>query len=90
MSVGLIFFILIQAFALIFFLEAMRRTYLRAKEFPLKETSETLPFRFVRLGHVVTFYVLFYLVWVAFSFWLYFVWLNGDVSVVPEQPTLNL
>ncbi|MFH1012192.1 MAG: hypothetical protein V1760_00375 [Candidatus Peregrinibacteria bacterium] len=92
MSLSLIFFIVIHIFALAFFMEALRRIHQRTKEYPLEDTSETIPFGLVRLRHVVFLYILIYLAWLLISFWLYFQWMDGGVSFLssPSDTILNL
>ena len=88
MSISLIFFIVIQVLALAYFLEVMRRIRQRVKEYPLEDSPETLPFGFVKLRHVILFYVLLYLIWVLLSFWLYFRWMAGEGSLPNSPETL--
>ena len=71
MSISLIIFIIIHLGVLVFVVELFRRMAMRAREDPLEETRETLPFGFLRLRHVVVMFIIGYLLWVIFSFWLY-------------------
>jgi len=66
-----IIFIIIQASALAYFVEALRNIGKRAKEYPLKESKRTLPFGIIKLRHAVFSFILAYLGWVIFSTWLY-------------------
>lgn len=91
MSITFIIFIVLQILAFAYFLEVMRRLRQRTREYPLKDTSETLPFGFVRLSHIVLIYITLYLLWVLLSFWLYFNWLNVSAALsTPTAETLNL
>ena len=80
MSAELVSFIFIHAISLAFFVEVLRRTAKRANEYELKETAQTLPFGFVRLRHLVIVYVLFYLIWIVVSIFLYLFFINGGLS----------
>ena len=91
MSITLIIFIALQILAFAYFLEVIRRIRQRVKEYPLEDSSETLPFGFVRLRHVIFIYIVLYLFWVLLSFWLYFIWVNvGNASLPTPVETLNL
>ena len=94
MSFSFIFFIIVHVLALAYFLEAMRRVRQRSKEYPLHESADTLPFRWVRLRHIVILYGLVYVAWVLVSLWLYFGWLQGgtaeNLPPPPNQTILNL
>jgi len=86
MSVSFIVFIIIHVCILVFFVESLRRITKRAHEYPLEETSETLPFGFLRLRHVVIAYVIVYLLWILFSIWIYFVFVEPTFfSASPES-----
>jgi len=76
MSTTLILFIAIQLFSLIYFVELLRRIYIRSREYGLKETRHTLPFGFLRLRHVIVVYILSYAVWVIASVFLYSYFIN--------------
>lgn len=84
MSASLIIFILIHIVALSFLVEALRRLLKLYRQYPLKESRQTLPFGFLRVRHIVIIYVLLYLVWIASSFLLY------GYFVEPNTPILNL
>ena len=58
MSVSLIIFIVLHLLAFVFFIEALRRISHRNKEYPLEETSRTLPFGFFKLRYVVILYII--------------------------------
>ena len=81
MYIDLILFIVLQLIAFLFFAETIRRVIRRAREFPLKEDASTLPFSFVRLRHVVIFYIVSYLLWVLFSLWVYFSLIHSSIPV---------
>ena len=87
MSISFIVFIVVHLLALAYFLEIMRRVRQRAKEYPLHDTSETLPFGFVRLRHIIVLYALLYLLWVAFSVGFYIKWLDIGAGPALPQPT---
>ena len=76
MTFRLILFIIIQLAALIYFIEMLRRVSKRANEYGLKDSKETLPFGFIRLKHVIILYVFSYLIWVFFSFLMYFIFID--------------
>lgn len=76
MSVSFIIFIIIQIVTFAYFVESLRRTSIRVHEYPLEERHETLPFRSIRLRHVIILYVVTYLIWVGFSIWLYVTFIN--------------
>jgi len=79
MSSKLILFITIHLAALIYFVELLRRIYLRSKDYELKESRETLPFGLIRLRHVITLFVLSYVVWVIGSFFLYYYFIDPSL-----------
>ena len=81
MSISLIIFIIIHLIVLAFFVETVRRVLLRMREYPLEETPETLPFRSLRLKHILILYVLAYILWIASSLWLYHLFLGGVTPV---------
>lgn len=81
MSTTLILFITIHLVALVYFVEQLRRVHVRSREYELKEDRSTLPFGFVRLRHVVVFYVFCYLLWIIGSFILYYYFI--DPSSIP-------
>jgi hypothetical protein len=83
MSTSLAIFIIIHLAALIYFVELLRRTYVRSHDFDLREDSSTLPFGFLRLRHIVILYVVLYLVWVFASFILYFTLISPSPAVGP-------
>lgn len=76
MSVNFIIFIIINLAVLAFFIESLRRISQRAREYPLEETHESLPFGFLRLRHIVIVYILMYFAWVGFSIWLYTIFID--------------
>ena len=85
MSASFIIFIVIHVCILGFFVESLRRITKRAHEYPLEETPETLPFGFLRLRHIVIVYVIVYLLWILFSIWLYFVFVEpASFSIMPQ------
>lgn len=95
MSVNFILFIVIHLAAFTYFIEMLRRTYKRAHEYELEDTSETLPFGFVRLRHVVVLYIISYLAWIVFSVVLYMYFVSGTFSIgggyqAPRDAILNL
>lgn len=79
MSVSFIFFIVIQAGALAYFVESLRRTAIRVREYPLEETHETLPFGILKLRYAIILYVVTYLLWVGLSFWLYLTFVDPNL-----------
>ncbi len=83
MSVSFIIFIIIQIVTFAYFVESLRRTAIRVREYPLEETHETLPFRSLRLKHVIILYIIAYLVWVGFSIWLYIIFI--DPTLISES-----
>jgi len=85
MSSKLIFFLFIHLLALVFFAELLRRVYVRSHEYNLKEGHETCPFGFIRLRHIIFFYILFYIVWVVGSVFLYRLFINSSPETI--QPT---
>lgn len=87
MSFSLVLFIIIQLAALIFFLEMLRRVHKRINEYYLKENKRTLPFGFVRLRYVIIIYIISYGLWLILSFFVYFTYINGDVSSVGAPST---
>ncbi len=96
MSVSFIIFIIIQVVVLAYFVESLRRIAVRVREYPLEETHETLPFRGVRLKHIIIFYIIVYLIWVGFSIWLYIIFIDpallsesGEIST-PRNVILDL
>jgi hypothetical protein len=76
MTFRLILFIIIQLAALIFFIEMLRRVSKRVNEYDLEDNPKTLPFGFIRLKHIVVLYIFSYLIWVLFSFLLYFIFID--------------
>lgn len=93
MSIVFILFIVLHVLALAYFLEVMRRLRHRAREYPLTETKETIPFGRVRLRHLVILYGLLYVLWMVLSLVFYFQWVSGtSLPVSPEIPStfLNL
>ena len=90
MSVSFIIFIIIHVAILVFFVEVLRRTAIRAREYPLEDTRETLPFGFIRLRYVVILYILTYIAWIIFSFWLYSVFLENDFFTPTNIPSRNM
>ena len=80
MPIRLIIFIVIHLAALIYFIEMLRRVVKRTKEYDLKDTSQTLPFGFVRLRYVVILYIVAYLVWVISSVVLYLFFIDTNSS----------
>lgn len=91
MSTPLILFITIHLLAFGYFVELLRRIYVRTKEYDLREKRATLPFGFIRLGHVVAVYVISYIVWIIGSIFIYF-WLIDPSSAdqVPRILELDL
>jgi len=83
MSVSFVIFIIIHLIVFAFFVESLRRTAYRAREYPMDESHETLPFGFVRLRHIVILYILVYIGWVIFSLWLYSIFV-GDPFIANE------
>jgi hypothetical protein len=81
MSTNLIIFIVIQLSALIYFVELLRRIYIRTKEYELKETRLTLPFGFLRLRHILVLYILTYAAWIVGSLFLYHFFINPPLAV---------
>jgi len=71
MSISLIAFIIIHILVFAYVVELLRRIAHRHREYPLDETSETIPFGFLRLRYVVILFILTYVAWVIFSIWLY-------------------
>ena len=85
MSATLIIFIIIHVIVFAFFVESLRRTAFRVREYPLDETHETLPLGFIRLRYIVTLYVITYIAWVIFSIWLYNLFVEPSSAILPEQ-----
>lgn len=79
MKVSFIAFLLVHLAALIFLVESFRRIRKRSKEYPLRETPDTLPFGFVRLRHWVILYGVTYVAWVVFSVWFYYVFVDPNL-----------
>ena len=80
-----------QLFALIYFVELLRRIYVRTREYELKETRHTLPFGFLRLRHVVVLYILSYVAWVIGSLFLYHYFISSAaVETGTAAPLFNL
>ncbi len=84
MSTTLILFIIIHLSTLIYFVELLRRIFIRTREYELKETRYTLPFGFLRLSHVVILYVLSYAAWVIVSVLLYVYFINPPLDSARE------
>ena len=82
MSTTLILFITIHLVALVYFVEQLRRVHLRSREYELREDRFSLPFGFVRLRHVIVFYIFCYLLWVIGSIVLYHFFI--DPSSIPS------
>lgn len=80
MSLKFALFLIIHIFVVIFFLETLHRIVKRNNEYRLKDSEKTLPFTFVRLKHVVILYVILYLIWVVFSIFIYFYYINPHFS----------
>lgn len=80
MSVQLATFILIHIIVLVFFIETLRRVSKRTNEYKLKDTRETIPFGFIRLRHLVIFYVLGYVLWLVVSILLYLAFIDSSTS----------
>ena len=80
MPIRLIIFIIVHLAALVYFIEMLRRVVKRTKEYNLKDTSQTLPFGFVRLRYVVILYIAAYLVWVVASIVLYLIFIDTNSS----------
>ena len=79
MSVSLVIFIIIHIIVLAYFVESLRRTAFRVREYPLEETHETLPFRGLRLRHIIILYILVYITWIIFSIWLYLTFVDPNL-----------
>lgn len=79
MSISLIIFIIIHLGVFAFTVEMLRRIAVRHREYPMDENKETLPFGFLKLGHIVVMFIIGYFVWVIFSLWLYKLFI-GDLS----------
>jgi len=71
MPINLIIFIVVHILVFSFVVEMLRRVAHRNKEYPLNESKETLPFGFLRLRYIITFFILTYVSWIIFSIWLY-------------------
>jgi hypothetical protein len=80
MSSKLILFITIHLAAFIYFVELLRRAYIRSKEYGLKENSNTLPFGLIRLRHVIALFVLTYIIWIIGSIFLYFYFIDPSLA----------
>ncbi|MBU0577707.1 hypothetical protein KJ742_00490 [Patescibacteria group bacterium] len=89
MSVSFIIFTVIHIAVLAFFVELLRRTAIRAREYPLEDTSETIPFGILKLRYIIILYILVYIAWIVFSFWLYSVFLGGDILLSPKASSLK-
>ena len=87
MSVSLVIFIIIHITVFAFFIESLRRTAGRSREYPLDETHETLPFGFIRLRHVIVLYILAYVAWVILSIWLYYVFVGSPFALTDRVPS---
>lgn len=85
MSTKFILFIAIQLFSLIYFIELLRRIYIRSKEYELKETRHTLPFGFLRLRHVIILYILAYAAWIIVSIFLYHYFISPSLVAAGES-----
>lgn len=81
MSAQLATFILIHLIVLVFFIETLRRVSKRTNEYKLKDTRETIPFGFIRLRHLVIFYVLGYMLWLVVSILLYLTFIDSSTSL---------
>jgi len=77
MSASLIIFIIIHLGIFAFSVELLRRLAIRHREYPLDENKETLPFGFLKLGHMVIMFIISYIVWIIFSLWLYNLFIGG-------------
>jgi len=80
MSLGLIFFIIIQVAALIYFIEMLRRVSKRVNEYQLSDTHNTLPFGFIKLRYIVILYILCYVAWVLLSIVFYITFIDSSSS----------
>lgn len=89
MSLSLIIFIIIHLVVLAFFIESLRRIAYRAKEYPLEDNRNTMPFAFIKLRYIVILYIITYLIWILFSIWLYYLFIGGESSVIPKYQRLN-
>lgn len=87
MSVSFIIFLIIEIVIFAYFVESLRRTAIRVREYPLEETHETMPFRGVRLRHVIIVYTVTYFAWVIFSIWLYITFI--DPTLISESGATN-
>ncbi len=88
MSIKLILFIIVQLSALIYFVELLRRIYIRSREYELRETRHTLPFGFLRLRHVIILYILTYVAWIIGSLFLYHYFISP--SLVASGETIRM
>ena len=78
MSFSLIFFIIIQVAALIFFVETLRRVMKRSNEYEIDESGRTIPFGFVKLRYIIFFYIFSYVIWIALSVILYLFFIDTN------------
>jgi len=90
MSTQLIFFITIQVSALIYFVESLRRVWVRSREYELKEDRYTLPFGFIRLRYIIILYIICYIFWLIGSFFLYIYFVQSPPSGAPGETIRNL
>jgi len=80
MSFKFIIFIFIHLVVLVFFIEMLRRVNKRVGEYVLQDNKNTVPFGFIKLGHIVVLYILTYLVWLVLSVILYIVFIHNPSS----------
>lgn len=74
-SLGL--FITFHIFVLIFVVESLRRVWQHKHQLNMPENPRALPFGFLRLRHVIIFFIMAYIGWVFFSIWLYVIFIQG-------------
>lgn len=77
MPASLIIFIIIHLGIFTFSVELLRRISVRHREYPMDENKETLPFGFLKLGHITVMFIIGYIIWVIFSLWLYNLFIGG-------------
>jgi len=89
MSTQLILFITIQVSALIYFVEMLRRVWVRSREYELKENPSTMPFGFIRLRYIIILYIISYVLWLIGSFFLYIYFVQSTPSGAPGETIRN-
>jgi hypothetical protein len=90
MSSKLILFITVHLAALVYFVELMRRIYVRSKEYDLKENHDTLPFGLIRLRHIIILFILTYIAWIIGSIFLYFYFIDPFLAEEGGVKIFNL